>query len=87
MCYILLILLVIFYLYDFIVIFFDVSLGDPTSIPLATNGRNNPTQPPLVKRGGVVRSTFRHLSQQTAQDLCKRQGQGSDGGDVTSHSF
>ena len=45
----------------------------PTCIPLATNGRNNPTQPPLVKRGGVVRSTFRPLSQQPAQDLCKRQ--------------
>ena len=73
MFYILLILLVILYIYDFIVIFFDVSLGDPTCILLATNGSNNPTQPPLVKRGGVVRSTFRYLSQQPAQDLCKRQ--------------
>ena len=70
-----LILLSILHLYDFIG-FFNVSLGSPyLPPPLRRMGGTTPPSLPL-KRGGVVRNTFRHLSHQTAQDLYKRQTEG-----------
>ena len=59
--YMLLILLVILYLFDFIVIF-AFSWAARTSSPLQRMGGTTLTPPSLpLKRGGVVRSTFWHL--------------------------
>ncbi len=51
MCYIMLILLVILYLFDFIVFLHSLWQSVPAP-PFAKNGSSNPTQPPLEKGRG-----------------------------------